>query len=170
MYGINEQYIESELVTTVTTDTADGALALESARAEIRRLTEQSDALREDGASMQRQRDLLREDLQTANTFLNDVANHESWCGDYEQHMSDLNDLLHSGFRFVGREKWYEVEVTLTSSFDKTIRVRATSSRQARSMVDEMDTGEVYQEVGLSSVYRDSTTDNIKIGDVGDED
>jgi hypothetical protein len=93
-------------------------------------------------------------DFETVNEFMNALADHTSWCGEYEQHMETLNGKL-STFQFVGRETEHEVDVTLTLTFTGRVTVNAHSESDAVETVQgSYDASDIANALGVYEAYR----------------
>ncbi|MBX3327837.1 MAG: hypothetical protein KF682_18240, partial [Nitrospira sp.] len=79
---------------------------------------------------------LLRSDFQKLNTFLNEYAEQERYCGEYEDKLEEWNSELSSESNLVGRKQLRSVRVRMTKTWDCWVEVEATSDRDARDKVE----------------------------------
>lgn len=77
-----------------------------------------------------------RQDWATLNEFLNDYADEQSMCSAYENQLSIWNNSF-SMLELTGREKEYEVSVTVTATYYTTVTVTASSDEAAQEHVDD---------------------------------
>lgn len=104
----------------------------------------------------------LRNDIQTINRLLNEYAEENSMCNEYENTLQDWNKSLSEQTTLVGRMRDRDVKVRVRAEWDVWVTVQGTSADDVKEKVENMDVDDVF------TLVRDiqSYPDTIEVRDV----
>lgn len=91
---------------------------------------------------------MMRADWALLNEGMNEYADDKGLCGEYEKQLGEWNDSFQY-MELIGRQKNYEVEVTVHVTYKNTITVEATSEDEASGKVDDLGWDEVTEGLDL---------------------
>lgn len=89
-------------------------------------------------------RNAMQQDWQKLNELINEYADEHSLCDEYENTIDEWNAKFHV-LQLTGRERDFEVPVTVTLTYEIKIPVRATSVSRAEDQVGDMDECELIE-------------------------
>lgn len=112
--------------------------------------------LAEETARLDARIEKLRNDFQQLNTLMNEYADQERMCGDYESKLEEWNESLSNESNLVGRKRDRCVRVRMTRTWDVWLDVEATSESEAREIMENKDADEVASLVTAAQSWPDT--------------